>query len=256
MQLPMFSSDTLVVFLLVLARTTAWAGTAPLVGSRGIPAIARLAVGVALAVFFTPLVAHQTALPSGTLDLASLIAAQTVFGLVLGWLTNLWLTAMEMAGTLVDFQSGFSTGALYDPVSGAQSAAFSRLANMTAMAILFATGGYGAIIEGFGRSFAAVPLDVMPHLAHGAVFGIAHVITGTMLAALEIAAPLLGVLFLTEVVIAVASRLAPAASPMAYAMSVKALVALAAGGTLLAVLPEKTAALLGPAVQLGGQILR
>jgi flagellar biosynthetic protein FliR len=249
------SQGTLVVFLLVLARTTSWAATAPLFGARGVPPVARLAVGIALALFFTPLAAVPDP-PQGVLDVVALLAAQSLFGLALGWLTGLWLTAVEMAGALVDFQSGFSMGALVDPVSGAQSAAFARLANVSVVALLFATGGYGAVLDGFGRSFMAVPVDVMPHVAAGAALTVAHAVTGTMVAAVEIAAPLLGVLFLTEIVLAVAARLTPQANPQAYGLSVKGLVALGTGGTLLAVLPTKAAALLAPAVHLGGQVLR
>lgn len=253
--LPFLTGDTLTVFLLVLARTTAWAVTAPVLGAAGIPGAARLAAAVALAVFFTPLVGTAAA-PHGTIDFVGLLTVQVVFGLVLGFLTGLWLTALQSAGTLIDFQSGFSIGALFDPVSGAQSAAFARLVNTSGIALLFASGGYAAVLEGFGRSFTAVPVDVVPHLAGDAVAVVAHVVTGTLVAALEISAPLVGVLFLTEVVVALAARLAPHANPLAYSMSVKSLVALAAGGTLLATLPGRVAALLGPAVHLGGQVLR
>ena len=44
-------------------------------------------------------------------------------GVALGFLTGLLFAAVEVAGALADLASGFSFGAIIDPVSGAQPAA-------------------------------------------------------------------------------------------------------------------------------------
>ena len=77
-----------------------------------------------------------------------------------------------------------------------------------------------------------------------------------VLSAFEVAAPLLGVLFLTDVALGFAARFVPQANAMSLAMPVKTLVALTAAGATLALLPAHAAQLLDPSLQLPFEVLR
>ena len=253
--LVLFSADLASLFLLVLARTTAWVVVVPLF-AKGTTSLARLAVAVALALFLTPLLATRTGVPTGTGDFAVAAAAQVGVGLALGLLTAFVLSAVDVVGALADYASGFSYGAMLDPVSGAQSAAFGRLTSLTFLALLLVTEGYRTVFAGFVQSFRALPVDHLPHLSSstGALLGAA--LSGVFVAALQIGAPLLGVLFLTEVALALASRFVPQANAITVGLPVKSLVALSATGTMLALLPGQLPGLIEPAVRLGGEVLR
>lgn len=248
-------TDQLSVFLLVLARTSAWVLVVPLFSARGIPSIARLGLSLALAGFLTPLLPGAPA-PLDTGDFLLAAVGQVAVGLALGLLTALVLGAVEVAGGLADYASGFSYGAMLDPVSGAQSAAFARLTSVTFVSLLFVTEGYQAILAGFARSFHALPLDRVPTLAADAGDVLGAALSGVLLAGLEIAAPLLGVLFLTEVALALAGRFVPQANALTVGLPVKSLVALAAAGTMLATMPVHVGGLVESAVRIGGSVLR
>lgn len=248
-------TETLSTFLLVLARCSAWVLVVPLFSARGIPAIARLALAVGLAVFLTPLFPDTVAaVDTGEFVLAAV--GQVAIGLALGLLTAIVLSAVEVAGGLADLASGFSYGAMLDPVSGAQSAAFARLTSLTFVALLFVTEGYQSILAGFARSFHALPLDHVPTLSSGADEVLAATLSGVFVAALQIGAPMLGVLFLTEVALALAARFVPQANAMTVGLPVKALVAMSAAGGMLAVLPSQVPGLVDGATQIGGAVLR
>ena len=249
------ATDTLSAFLLVLTRTSAWAGVVPLFAPKGVPPVARLAAAVSLALFLTPLL-PRTAVPDRTAEYALAVAAQVAVGLALGLLTTLVLAAVDVAGSLADYASGFSYGAILDPVNGAQSAAFARLTSVTFLALLMATEGYQTILAGFVASFRALPVDTAPSLAAGAGPLLGAALSGVFVAALQIGAPLLGVLFLTEVALALAARFVPQANALVVGLPVKSLVALSAAGAMLAVLPAQLPGLVEPAVRLGGQVLR
>jgi flagellar biosynthetic protein FliR len=77
-----------------------------------------------------------------------------------------------------------------------------------------------------------------------------------LVAALEVAAPLLGVLFLTDVALGFAARFVPQANALSLAMPLKTLVALTAAGATLALFPAHAASLLDPAIRLPGEVLR
>ena len=249
------TADTISVFLLVLARTTAWTGVVPLFAPRGVPPVARLAVAVGLAVFLTPLL-PAVAVPDQTAEFVLAVLAQVAVGLALGLLTALVLAAVDVAGGLADYASGFSYGATLDPVNGAQSAAFARLTSVTFLALLLVTDGYQTILAGFVSSFRALPVDTAPSLSDGAGALLGDALSGVFVAALQIGAPLLGVLFLTEVALALAGRFVPQANALVVGLPVKSLVALTAAGSMLALLPSQLPGLVEPAVRLGGQVLR
>lgn len=246
-------ADVVAVFLLVLSRTTAWVVVVPLFSAKGIPSVARLGLAVALALFVTPLL--DVAVPSGTADFALAVVAQVAVGLAMGLLTLIVFSAVEVAGGLADFASGFSYGALVDPVSGAQSAAFARLTSVTFLALLFATDGYRTILAGFVATFDALPVDTLPVLNQGAGPVLGDALSAVFVTALQIGAPLLGVLFLTEVALGLASRFVPQANALVVGLPVKSLVALGAAGGMLALLPGQIPGLIDPALRLPGVVL-
>jgi flagellar biosynthetic protein FliR len=184
----------------------------------------------------------------------ALVLSNTAIGLALGFLTQMVFTAVEIAGSLADLSSGFSYGQVLDPMSGAFSAAFARLMTVCFGALLFATDAYQVVLRGFASSFRSLPLLELPTLDAAGAGIIAKALTGTMVAALEIGAPLLGVLFLTDVALALASRFVPQANAMSVGIPVKALVSLTAAGAMLTMLPQHLEGLVEPAVLLPGRV--
>lgn len=253
--MPGLSAATLTTFLLVLARTSSWVLTAPGLSARGVGGTGRLGLATALSVFLTPLVQDGTPAP-GLAAFAAAALAQVAIGLALGFLTGLLFAAFEVAGTLADLSSGFSFASIVDPLSGQPAAAFSRLFAMAFIGLLFASDAYQTILQGFVHSFRAFPLTALPSLADGAAATLGHAVTAILAAALQVGAPLLGVLFLTDVALSMASRFVPQANALAMALPVKTLVALTAAGATLALLPGHAGALLEPAVRLPFEVLR
>jgi flagellar biosynthetic protein FliR len=241
-----FDATTLSTFLLVLCRTTCWAITAPLVGSRAMSMVARLGLGIALAGLITPMVRDQP-VPSDIPGYVGAIVSQVLIGLALGFITGVLLSAIEMAGSLADLSSGFSFGSQIDPINNTQSAVFARLLNMTGLALLAATDGLSTIVAGFVRSFTTLPIASSPHLNLGGAAGIGHLLSSSMMTAAEIAGPVLGALFVTDAGLALVARMVPQSNILSVAFSIKALVAFGTLGTVLILLPAQLEALLGPA---------
>ena len=65
---------------------------------------------------------------------------------------------MQAAGDLIDLFGGFQMAAAFDPLSRSSGAQFSRLYQMTALVLLFATDGYQIVLGGLVRTFDALPL--------------------------------------------------------------------------------------------------
>ncbi|MCA9719265.1 MAG: flagellar biosynthetic protein FliR [Acidimicrobiia bacterium] len=246
-------------FVLITARTLAWLYAAPVFSDRGFSTIARTSTATALSFFLTPLLADQApssdaATLNGLGGFVIIAVGQILAGLLLGWAAYVLLAAFETAGHHIDLMSGFSMSTLLDPQSGNSVAVFARFTRLLFVTLLFATGAHHELIRGFVLSFRVVPLDAMPAFSFD-VPTVLRMLATMFVASLQIAAPVLGALFLTEVTLAVAQRFAPTANIFMLGLSVKTLVTLAVLGTALTFYPMYLERLVSLSLEAGGTFL-
>ncbi|MFZ5851615.1 MAG: flagellar biosynthetic protein FliR [Actinomycetota bacterium] len=225
----------LVGFLLSGVRTAAWLLVAPPFASRAVPAPVKALLAAALALAVTPQVVTAMPAVSVPLLLASTVL-QVAIGAALGFVTYLVFAAVQAAGDLVDLFGGFQLAAAYDPLSLSSNSVFGRLHQLLAVVLLFAVDGHLVVVRGFLRSFQALPLDTGLSLA-----SLAKVLTGGIgeffVAALQIAAPLVGVLFLADAGLGLLTRVAPSLNAFALGFPAKILLTLLLVGLTFPLLP-------------------
>ena len=203
-----------------------------------------LAMGLALAV--APRVVPGYLSPdTGGFILALLL--EIVVGGVLGFLVLVVFSAIQSAGNLIDQFGGFQLAQGFDPQSMVNGAQFTRLYQMTALALLFASGGYQLILGGLTRSFAAIPVGVGIDLAVP-LQTITAAVSQLLLAAVQIAGPLIVVLFLADAGLGLLTRVAPALNAFALGFPLKILITLTLGATGFLALPRIVASLTDDAV--------
>jgi flagellar biosynthetic protein FliR len=248
--------DTTVLeaFLLALARSSAWVMSMPLLGSRGVSAVGRLAVAIGLALFLAGPVARETEMPTTALGFVAAVILEVGIGLLLGWLVSLAISAFRVSGVLIDYMSGFGSSALFDPVSGNLSAVFARFAEAAFTLLLFATPAWHALVRGFVTSFQALPVGTSPTIDQNFVDLVASSVGTMLMAAVQIGAPVLGALFLTEAALALAARFVPQANVFLVGLPLKALVAFSTVGSLLIFYPRYVERLVDLGVELGERI--
>lgn len=224
-----------VVFLMAVARSTAWLIVTPPFGTTLVPVRVRVALGVGLAFMMVKSVT-LTDVPLDPLPLSIAIAYQASIGLTLGFVVQLMFAAFQAAGSIIDFASGFSMGAVYDPISGGQNSTVSRGYNLIATTILFVTGGHVLIVGGFMRSFRAAPI------AGPSVEALTEMLrTGLgvfLISAIQIAFPIAAAMMMTEFALALLARAAPQSNVLMIGLSLKSLVMLLLLGAALVVLPH------------------
>lgn len=187
----------------------------------GIPVIGRVALTLGLGLFF--------AAPfPGSLDLLTMLGAAIVnltVGLLLGWLTGLVFAIFPIAGGVIDVASGMGVAAILDPNQGIQAAVFNRLFTLLALAIFMLVGGDQLLIHGIALSIETIPLDGGISLQAGLAPFVVDAVTHMFVAGAEIALPVVAALFVTEVVLGIASRFAPAANVFILGLPLRILVA-------------------------------
>ena len=243
-----FDLSWLEATLLAAVRMTAFLVIAPPFSYRAFPARVKAMLGIGLALAVAPRVTPgYVSLETGPFVMA--LVLEIVVGAVLGFMVFLAFAAVQAAGSLIDLFGGFTLAQAFDPQSMVNGAQFTRLFQMTALALMFATGGYQLIIGGLTRSFDAVPLGLGMDLTRPVEL-ITTGVSQLFLSTVQIAGPLCVVLFLADVGLGLLSRVAPALNAYAMGFPLKILMTVMLAGGVFLALPGVVASLTGDATDM------
>jgi flagellar biosynthesis protein FliR len=245
-------STSAIAFVLVLCRTTAWAMTLPAFGSRGVASFGRLALSISLAMFLVGALPPASA-PTTTGGLIAAALTETVIGLTMGWLIALAVSAIEASGVLIDFFGGFSAASIFDPVSGQSAAVFARLHTVLLGLLLVVSPALHGLIRGFALSYEQIPIGQSPSFNTNLWAAVASATSGILIAAVAIAAPVIGALLLAEAGLALASRFVPQANVFFIGLPLKSFITLSVIGATLTLVPAILPRLLEIGTSLGRQ---
>lgn len=235
------------VLLLASVRMTAFLVVAPPFAHQAFPARIKAMLGVGLGLAVTSRVSGgYTA--KDTAGFFTAVVLELATGLVLGFLVLLVFAAVQSAGSLIDLFSGFQMAQAFDPQMMVNGAQFTRLLQMAALALLFASDGYQLVIAGLTGSFTALPLAGGLDLAQP-VQAMTSAVTGMFLAAVQIAGPLLVVLFLADVGLGLLTRVAPALNAFSLGFPLKIMLTLSLAAFLFLALPRIVSTLAGQAAK-------
>jgi flagellar biosynthetic protein FliR len=210
-------------FFLVLARVGPLFVVAPLFSSKMIPLRARGVAAVALAIGLSPLALKDDKVPTDALALAGLIGKEALVGFAFAFAIAVLFAAVSVAGSFIDTLIGFSYGGLVDPVNGNQSSVLSQMYTLVGVMVFIAIGGDTWVIQGLAKTYDLVGLTEMP--AIGALVGGAqHTFSTIFISAVEIAAPVLIALIITDAGFGVVSRVMPQLNVFAVGFPAKILV--------------------------------
>lgn len=233
---------------LAAVRTTAFLFLAPPFSYRAFPARVKAMLGVGIALAVSGAVSHGYQ-PLDTSGFFLALVAQLVTGALLGFLVTVCFSAVQSAGSLIDLFGGFQLAQAFDPQMNVSGAQFTRLFQMVALALLISSGGYALILAGLVRSFSAVPVDGMLSLS-SPVELLTDTAAQLLMASVQIAGPLLLVLFLADVGLGLVSRVAPALNAFAMGFPLKIMLTLVLAGSVVIALPAIVGALTEDAVEL------
>ncbi|MEV4422995.1 flagellar biosynthetic protein FliR [Patulibacter sp. NPDC049589] len=210
-------------FLLVLARVSPLFLLAPLFSASTIPPRVKGIVAVALALGMAPVALAGQVVPTEPIALVELLVKELIVGAAFAFALACVLAGFQAVGALLDIQIGFAFGAQIDPMTGGQGAVLGKLYAMVGIAILVAMNGDQLIIAGLARTYDLVPLLAFPDL-RSMVSGTFAAFTGILTAALQVGAPVLLTLLLTDAAFAMVSRVVPQMNVFAVGFPAKVVV--------------------------------
>jgi len=240
--------------MLAGVRLLAFLFVAPPFHFKAFPSPVKVALAMGLALVAGPRAGEASGavpgvmLASGSMQFVGALVLEVVVGLGLGFVVKLVFAAVQAAGGIIDVFGGFQLAQGFDPLSQTQGSVFAKFYDFTAMALLFASNGHQLVLGGLVRSFDALPLgngfntDAMAHL-------LTNGMADMMASALQIAGPLVVVLFLADVGLGLLTRVAPALNAFALGFPLKIMLTLSLGSIAYLTLPQVIGSLTERAIE-------
>ena len=201
------AGESLIGYLLASVRILAWLAIVPPFSSRAVPGMAKVVLSLGLALAVGPSIA-PTEIPTGNYALAASLVTQVAVGSAMGMVTFMLFSAIAAAGSLIDVFGGFSLAQGFDPLGMNSNTVFGTFHQLLATAILFVTNGHLLVIGGLLSTFRFLPVGESPDTSGGTEI-LVTAFTMFFVTAVQIALPMIAVLFLADVGLALLTKVAP-----------------------------------------------
>jgi len=197
-------------FLLVLARCIGLTLQGPVVGSRAVPGIGRVAVAFSLALVYFASLTTWPFVPASFLGFLVMVIGELLFGLLMGFVGSIIHFAIQGAGDFAAQASGLTMISTMNPMIRTNSTPIGQILYYVGLALFCSMGAHLLFLGGFFQSFALVPLGgfAMNTGAWEAVLQATGALLGIVL---QLAMPNLMVILIVDVTLGLINRTTPQA---------------------------------------------
>jgi len=200
---------TFLPFALLLTRVSAFVGTAPILGSRGLPNRFKAGLVLVLTIFFANFV-NVPFDPAGVHWVWAIVMliGELLYGVTLGLATRFIFMAISQGGSMMGRAMGLGMHQVMDPNSGTRTQPMSLIFEMVFIVLFLGAGGHHVLIKVLSGSYSAFPMASPPQISKMA-FLIVQSGAVMLQFALRLAAPVLAGALLLSVVLSILARVVP-----------------------------------------------
>ncbi len=203
-------SGLILTYLLVFSRTGSMMMLLPALGEGGIPARVRLVLALAVTVALAPVVqsAYPAQPPADVMRLALLIAQEVTSGILIGGMSRIIMSSLQVAGYLIATQTGLAYAQTVDPTQHEQGAVIGNFFALLGAVLIFATDLHHVAIGAISGSYkmlppgAALPTGDMAELT-------IRLVSASFVLGFQLAAPFLVFGFALYAALGILARLMP-----------------------------------------------
>ena len=216
------------VFLLFL-RVSGILISSPIFGRKNVPNLAKVGFCAVLTVVFLACIPEPQKYPSyGTLlEYVLLCLRELLFGVSMGFVLTAMFSLTMTAGSIMDYQIGFSMASIYDPQENAQEPLSGSLFNIMLLISFFAMDGHLKLIEVLYRTIETVPIGTAV-AAPNIVWAAAEVVSKSFVISLMVAMPVLAAGIIMEAAVGIMIKTVPQLNMFVVGIPLKIIVGLIA----------------------------
>ena len=239
------------LFGLLLVRPGMVVALAPAFGGAALPARAKVALTVVLAIALVPSVTIPP--PNGDVGLTLIIVREAVIGMALAFTVRALIAGTELAGHLASQQIGFSYAGIVDPNTGAQNTAVSWLYGMVATIAFLGLNGHHEVLRALAASYGGLPIGA-GHVDVSLLAGIRETLGLVFVVGVRLAAPIVLVLLVVELAVGLISRTAPSLNFMLIGFPLRLIVGLIVLAVVVGAVPQVTGSLIERTIAMSGRL--
>ena len=198
-----------IVFIMMVARIASMIAVAPILGHQAIPGQLKIALALFLAYVMFPMQSSMVSkVDIKLIGMFVMVLQEICVGLIIGFAIGLLFTGVQFAGELIGFDMGFSIASVYDPDMNATIPVVAETL-YTFMALMFLSlNGHHFMLQALQLSYKAVPIGGLT-LSAAASDKMVSMSGMIFVIAVKFAAPVLVAMFLTNVALAIITRVVP-----------------------------------------------
>jgi flagellar biosynthetic protein FliR len=198
------------LFLVIVARVGTMVMLVPGFGESFLNARIRLGLALALSFVLFPVISPVLpAQPEGVMAAIAVLLHEVVVGLILGVISRFIISAAQVAGSVIAYQSGLSMAQVADPTQpGVQGAIIGNFLAMLGIVLIFATDLHHLVIAAIYQSYAVYPPE-MPLMFDDAYRLAWQVAADSFAIGVQIAAPFIIFGLIFNLGLGILSRLMP-----------------------------------------------
>jgi flagellar biosynthesis protein FliR len=218
-----FSQNEILIFLLIIARVSAFLVTWPILSQAQVPRHTKLLLSLLLALMIMPSVDWKALDPRNLEDMFFfLIIKEAFIGIIMGFMAKIFFYTIEACGHIVSDSLGLTSAQVLNPTSENRSSVIEQFYLVLVTVFFLMINGHHYFLSAMFESFKIVPvtkLSVSLHfLQNGGEYLQMVVVMG-----LKFAAPVFASLFAMNIAMGVIVRAVPQMNVLITGISVNIL---------------------------------
>ncbi|KVM73945.1 type III secretion system protein [Burkholderia ubonensis] len=155
-------------------------------------------------------------------QLLGVVTTEAAVGAVLGVSLALPFWIATAIGEMIDNQRGATISDSIDPATGVEASVLAPFVSLFIAAVFLQQGGMLTLMQALGDSYASIPIG---SALHAQIWRFGTLLTDLVGKGIVLAAPVLVVMFLSDMLLGLLSRVCPQLNAFSLSLSVKSIVA-------------------------------
>lgn len=222
---PVISLPYIMAFLTILVRVIGIFTTAPILGTKIIPNIAKVGLGLFLSYMIFSITPNQINYfrELHFLTYSILLISETIIGILLGFVASLIFNAIQFGGRLIDISMGMHIASVVDPLSSEQQSLVGQFQYILCILFFLSMNGHHLILTALLKSFSITPIGTLTFTASFANT-LMQIITTSFIIGIQLAGPVVATLFLVDFSLGIIAKGVPQMNVFLTGMPLKSLV--------------------------------
>jgi flagellar biosynthesis protein FliR len=176
-----------------------------------VPGMVKAALSLMIAFIVFPTIPREAVtIPGQLLPFAAVAIKEVMVGLVLGFAATLLFLPVQLAGRIIDLQTGFAAAETLDPSTEVETTLLAQLKVLVITLLFLLLDGHHFFIRAISDTFTVIPLGQVSLLQSGSIADhLSQLISATFTLSIKISAPVLVPLLISYFCLGIIARAMP-----------------------------------------------